>query len=447
MKLHQLALRNYRCFAELEILFHPQLTVLIATNGGGKTTVLDAARAVLEPFVQGITRSADAAPLIHRERDVRRIQQGEWNMEPQFPCTLTAAANFGTGLVDNFRWHISAEAADENGENGSAALRAYGATLAQELTLPLVVYQGTNRRLGQRIRKKAYEHPSRWSRLSGYADCLASRPSFDYFMDWYAWLYLSYREAQILAMERQTAIPAADLRFAHTIEAIQTAIDTLVQPATGWHRLTYSIGNQKQLQMQHPQHGVLPITMLSDGLRNIIALAMDLAHRAFRLNPHLGVHAAQETPGIVLIDEVDMFLHPEWQQTILASLTKAFPKLQFIVTTHSPQVLSTVRPENIRHIGFDAHGNAAATMPSVTTYAEPSGDILYGVMHVDPQPRVQETEDLNRLTEWVDQGAYDEPAAIALFQQLQQQLGEHSSHLQRLQRSIERQKRLQHWKP
>jgi hypothetical protein len=69
----------------------------------------------------------------------------------------------------------------------------------------------------------------------------------------------------------------------------------------------------------------MPVEMLSDGIRNAIAMVADLAFRAYKLNPHLGAEAARQTPGIALIDEVDMFLHPAWQQTIVASLRSAFP--------------------------------------------------------------------------------------------------------------------------
>lgn len=194
--------------------------------------------------------------------------------------------------------------------------------------------------------------------------------------------------------------------------------------------------------MHHPRHGILPVEILSDGLRNTIAMVADLAYRACKLNPHLASAAPQQTPGVVLIDEVDMFLHPQWQQIIVGSLQAAFPKLQFIVTTHSPQVLSTVKRENIRVIGPDANGQLIAAPPLAMTYGEPSGEVMHSVMLVDPQPPVTEKADLQRLTEWVDQGLYDQSKTIQLMQELTSVLGEQHPQLQRLQRSIQRQKAL-----
>ena len=121
---------------------------------------------------------------------------------------------------------------------------------------------------------------------------------------------------------------------------------------------------------------------------------------------------------------------------------RAFPNTQFIVTTHSPQVLSTVRRENIRVLGPDPSGNLIATEPLAHTYGEPSGDVMQSVMLVDPQPPVAEKADLQRLTEWVDQGRYQDDAAVSLLSQLTQALGEQHPQLQRLRRSIQRQEAL-----
>lgn len=86
--------------------------------------------------------------------------------------------------------------------------------------------------------------------------------------------------------------------------------------------------------------GPRPVGLLSDGYRSTVALFADLARRCAILNPHLLEKAAEKTPGIVLIDEVDLHLHPSWQRRLIADLRKAFPAIQFVLTTHSPQVIS-----------------------------------------------------------------------------------------------------------
>jgi predicted ATP-binding protein involved in virulence len=78
----------------------------------------------------------------------------------------------------------------------------------------------------------------------------------------------------------------------------------------------------------------------------MLALVMNLARRMLQANPQREKKAL-ESEAIVLIDEVDLHLHPKWQQRVLIDLMAIFPNTQFIVTTHSPQVLTTIKPEHI----------------------------------------------------------------------------------------------------
>jgi predicted ATP-binding protein involved in virulence len=83
--------------------------------------------------------------------------------------------------------------------------------------------------------------------------------------------------------------------------------------------------------------------MLSDGIRNMLGMVADIAYRAAVLNPQLGSEAAQKTPGIVLIDEIDLHLHPKWQRRVVDDLKAAFPTIQFVATTHSPFIVQSLR--------------------------------------------------------------------------------------------------------
>jgi len=120
---------------------------------------------------------------------------------------------------------------------------------------------------------------------------------------------------------------------------------------------------------------------LSDGLRNVVSMIADIAFRCIKLNPSLGEQAALKTPGVVLIDEVDMFLHPSWQQRVIQALQRAFPEVQFIVTTHSPQVLTTVPSECVRILD----GGKVFASPDGNQGAE-SSRLLKSIFSVDPRP-------------------------------------------------------------
>lgn len=457
MRLEQLTIHNYRCFSDLTIQFHPEMTVLIAPNGAGKTTVLDAARVALWPFVKGFDLGSQAGKAaVIDPADVRLLKQADGNMEPQLPATVAVAGRWEVGRPDD-TWTQSRASIKSStktlGDAGTKQMTAYAGRLQKQVRdglvpvmLPLVTYLGTSRLWFEgRFTSNAADvalDKSQYSRTSGYLNCLSYSSSFKTFTAWYGWVYRSYLESQIDAFQRSAALDETGQRFEQTVQVIKKSVDALVKAATGWHSLEYSQRHNQQLVMHHEQHGIMPVDMLSDGLRNAIAMVADLAFRAYKLNPHLGADAAQQTPGVALIDEVDMFLHPSWQQTILGSLREAFPRVQFIVTTHSPQVLSTVKRECIRVLGQDANRQFIAEPPLAMTYGEPSGDVLHSVMQVDPQPPVAEREELNRLTELVDQGLFDSGEAKNLFGRLQNILGDQHPQLQRLQRSIRRQEAL-----
>jgi predicted ATP-binding protein involved in virulence len=121
----------------------------------------------------------------------------------------------------------------------------------------------------------------------------------------------------------------------------------------------------------------------------------DITYRCIKLNPHLGINAAKEASGIVMIDEIDMHLHPAWQQTILGDLTNTFPNIQFIVTTHSPQVLSTVPSQQIRIVD---EGQTYAA--EAGTQGAEASRILKRIFGVDPRP--QNDPNTKKLNEYLD---------------------------------------------
>lgn len=149
----------------------------------------------------------------------------------------------------------------------------------------------------------------------------------------------------------------------------------------------------------------------SDGARCAMGVVADLAWHMALANPELGAKAAEVTPGIVLIDEVDLLLHPSWQQTVLTDLTRIFPKVQFVVTTHSPQVLSTVKPEQIRILD-DKTG--MVVIPDFSLGAE-SKQLLEDIQHVSPRPaHVPIVRNLNRYLKLVAEDKFDTPEALLL---------------------------------
>lgn len=405
---------------------HPHLTVLVAPNGAGKTTLLDAARITLWPFIKAFdlgSMTGKSATIAIDDVRLHRSPTTPLDMEPMLPCVVT-----GKGEWNNTQrtWSQTRAQIKPNtkakGDNQSQEMTAWASTLQEHVRnqaedavdLPVVVYLGTGRLWyqGRYVTSKndTQLDNSAYSRLWAYQNCLTSTSSYKQFEAWYSWIWRSYRDIQIEALEKN--IPADDTPMFNNIRAaintVQSAINRITETTTGWKDLIYSVSLHQQLVMTHPEQGSIPLALMSDGLRNIVAMVSDIAFRCIKLNPHFGEDAAQRTSGIVMIDEVDMFLHPEWQQQILPSLMAAFPNIQFIVTTHSPQVLSSVPDECIR-IFSDGQVYEG---PQGTQGAE-SSRVLKQVFSVEPRPKNDAMAIL--LKEYLDlvyADKWDDPEAL-----------------------------------
>jgi len=201
------------------------------------------------------------------------------------------------------------------------------------------------------------------------------------------------------------------------IEAVRTATDAVLAPS-GWSRLDWDF-IADDVVASHPAQGKLRVSSLSDGIRNLIGLVADLAHRAARLNPHLGAEACRQCPGIVLIDEVDMHLHPAWQQVVVTLLRNAFPRVQFILTTHSHLVASTVPSACIRLLEDD--GTVSTPPAEVEGY---DGLFALGtVFGVNSSPPTDIADKLKLYRQYIEAGTTGEPEALALQAALRDHFG------------------------
>lgn len=427
----QLTLTNFRRFASLDIDFHPELTVLVAPNGQGKSSVLDALSILVSSFVGAFDMGKAHGFATTDARYIAHTHTPE--SEQQYPVAIEAT--FQTPRLSGQKRELTGPK-NRTTIKDVAELIQYGKDMMERvrvlepISLPVIAYYGTSRLWKQHKlleRKKILST----SRSMGYEDCLTTASN-------YLQLQIWMKSATLAALQEQQmpdAYPGQAIGV--QIKTIQSTVERVLQPV-GWFDLHYSF-QRDELAMRHADSGVLPVSLLSDGVRAVVSLVADLAWRCVKLNGHLGPEAPVQTPGIVLIDEVDMHLHPAWQQRIIGSLRAAFPRIQFIVTSHSPQVLTTVPRDCIRSIGFNEQGEAVAAVPKAFSYGEPSQDVLQAVMHVDPQPPVREKALLDELTELVDQGHYQSDRARALMDELKQRINPQHPQIQKIERSIRRQ--------
>jgi predicted ATP-binding protein involved in virulence len=419
MLISELHIQNFRRFDDLKVTFEEDLTVLVARNGHGKTSILDCITVLLGPFVGAfdLGRSSRFYP-----RDARRHLDPS-TLEPRedWPVRVEGIVSFPEvedTLISN-RLYDRRIARELPGPKSHTTIREvadltkYGKWLQenvhrlQSTVLPVVAYYGTGRLW------KAHKNLERKKLLSenrslGYEDCLSPASNFVQVQQWMA------KATMLKIQEAERLEPPRALIMATRLSAIQTAVDSVLEEE-GWSQFSYSF-DFEELTMFHPDHGRLPVSQMSDGVRGVVSLVADLAFRCMRLNSFFGHIALEKTDGIVLIDEVDQHLHPGWQQRILQAIRRAFPMIQFIVTTHSPEVLTTVESRQIR-ILKDGKCYGA---PAGALGAE-SSRLLQTVLGLKSlRPPVNEAAELNEYLELVYTGRWKDPRAVALRQKLDQ---------------------------
>ena len=417
--LEKLTLSNFRHFKKLEVDFHPELTVLVAKNGQGKTSILDAATIALGTFVGAF----DLGKGNHVSNKDARYHRGQNSMENEqmFPVFLEAK-------LSNLKSSISRSLNSVGGRTTTreaSELTDYGKDLMkqvrnlEDVSLPVMAYYGSGR-LWNTHKNRSRKAVLSESRTMGYEDCFSSASSFTQVQQWMS-------KASFAVIQQQQIKNYKDYKLSEQIEGIKKTVDIVLQEE-GWSNFHYSFSHE-ELSMTSEELGVLPVSMLSDGVRAMVSMVADLAWRCAKLNPHKGAKAQQETSGIVFIDEVDMHLHPGWQQRVVGSLQKAFPKVQFILTTHSPQVLSTVDSKSIRLI---EHNQDPETEEWISTAKEPvmqskgslSSDVMNALQYVDPNPPVKEADWLSRYRVLIETGKHESEEGKELAEKIRKHFGE-----------------------
>jgi predicted ATP-binding protein involved in virulence len=408
--IESLQLTNFRRFDSLAVDFHKELTVIVARNGQGKTSVLDAITVALGTFVGAF----DMGKAQHIEKSDARLERLNELPEGESQYPVSVGARFREPDVDVRR--------ELSGPKNKTTIRdanditEYGTQLQTLVRagnlepLPLVSYYGAGRlwKVHKNMERKQVLSASR---TMGYEDCLSPSSNFVQCQQWMAKATFAHLQEQADSEEVRPTISMGD-----RLHAIEEAVNHVLAEE-GWSDFRYSIAHE-ELTMFNPASGRLPVSMLSDGVRAMVSMVADIAFRCVRLNGYMGRYAARETQGIVLIDEVDIHLHPAWQQRVLQTLRDAFPKLQFIITTHSPQVLTTVKAECIRAL-VSVDGKTAVRSDFQFSEGAEAQLALEDIFGVSPRP--QNLDVVKKLNEYLRLIATDQwhtEAAKALRQEL-----------------------------
>ncbi len=405
MKLSAVHVENFRAIRSLTVPLDPGLTVLHGNNATGKTSLLAAIAVGLGVIPThlgqrgGIKFKKTDRRLGGNETSVRLYVAGEpqgfwWEREETSRGGVITKSNIFTqnGRPAGFWEYFDSFLAPNDG--------------VVPTTIPVFAFYDTDRAVfGIPERKSNFRRD--FDRFDAYDDALARKTSFKALVEWFF--------AQENAELRQQREKKSFNFVLPPLEAVRRAITTVMPDVSNPH-IKYPARFVVQHRTQDGKTEELLLEQLSGGYRIVLALVADLALRLSLANPHLEDTLAGE--AIVLIDEVELHLHPEWQQRILSDLQRTFPNVQFIVSTHSPQVLSTVAPHHIVHFRTIGDG-VVAEQETGPTFGAKAGDVLEAVMGVDQRPENAFSLALSSYRKLVAEGQGVTEAARALRAQLQ----------------------------
>ncbi len=378
MKITKVEICNFRAIDKLTIECSKNLNVFAGINGSGKSTILDALSIMLSWVVNRIPNES-VNGMHWSDMDIRNGTSKSY-----IDIHIKTIIDFNQ--IDSYRWYKClfrrGTTKDFNSSyNGASKLAQKIRENAHQDGLPLVAYYHSKRNvidIPLRIRKK-----HEFDQFECYDEALKGASNFRHFFEW-------FRNREDLENENRkyadSIFEPDDIEFPdRQLEAVRKSLKEFLP-----HFSDFSVRRNPLRMVAYKNKKEYRIEQLSDGEKNLIAMVGDIARRLAIGNPQTNKPLAAS--GIVLIDEIELHLHPSWQRDVIKKLTKTFPNCQFFITTHSPQVLGEVKPENIRLLDINKDGTIECYIPD-QSYGLESNEILNELM----QPNGKET--LSRNTE------------------------------------------------
>lgn len=439
-----LMLNDYRRFKKLEISFDRNLTVIIGQNGKGKTTIAAGLAKIL---------SWVPARIEKEKKPARPINTSDINVNAKYYGELRVSLSLAERSVYESSLSKPVKGAAESKESDLGGLTAlsnlYRITNSKySINLPLFAYYSADRsliKLPQSLRFDKLPRLSEMSRFDAYEKALdeeGASGEFSDFLEWFVALdsSLSTEEGSIISKldemleslgaekqglpifnEFQKLKAEQHSKGAPNPEFIKKrkiVIDAIKGILCSVDEVRVDRSSGRAEVMVVADGNAVNISQLSHGQKVSLSLAADLARRLVTLNPQM--KNPLEGNGVVIIDEIELHLHPEWQQRILLDLQTTFPNIQFIVTTHSPQVLSVVDKKCIRILDETSD---LVTTPEYQTKGVMSSDILERIMGTLAKPVIPITRDLEDMHQYIAEGRYSEEPAQLLFSKLKSHFG------------------------
>ena len=329
MKINELTISGLRAFTDSKFTFLPGMNLLVGVNGVGKTTVLEALRVSLSKILPHITSSKSRKESF--SIDDIKIGINVLNVLCEFEFDEVKYKLLIQQQPQKYKDKKTGKPRDHvietpDLETFTPPLLDKFSEAKNSKSQPLGIFFSTNRSYA--LNKKSSAPPGQ---SAAFVDSLSTSREFNVrsIAEWY------------YAQENQPELPALKQYFKILCEAVHSFLPELQM--TEVDASDFLVNKKGTL---------LRIRQLSDGERGMLSLVMELTKRLSQANPGLK-NPLTEGQAIVLIDELDLHLHPSWQRTIVPNLSRTFPNCQFIATTHSPQIIPSVEPEQIQLIFSD----------------------------------------------------------------------------------------------
>lgn len=349
-RIKELTVTNYRKFEQKTFQLNPTMNVFAGKNGSGKTAALEAAVVMMGAYLSayktyvpsqyvfnlsGDPENGDAHKKVLTSQQEDVLTAGG---VAQYPCKVSCTAIWGEESNEISFQRIIEKEGSRTKFNGKNPMQPKVVEWEEAISkadhsdeasiLPLVLYLSSARLWNE---NNSTKKKSLYGRTEAFNHCLDKKHGAEL-----AFGYI--RKFKNIAVEEREgkSFPAYDA----ILDAINEAFGDELSPG---ERVIFSTRYERDIVALQMKDGtVVPFTSLSDGYRNVIKIIVDIATRMCILNPYQKENVLKNTPGIVVIDEINLSLHPTWQRKIIGILKELFPKIQFICATHSPFIIQSL---------------------------------------------------------------------------------------------------------
>ena len=343
MHIKTLQLKNFRRFEDAAFEFGPGFNLLVGENGSGKSSVLDGIIQIFSDYYGLVATTPDPSQKFLDEsiRIQSTVNKNSFRLEKQFPAYCFGKFSFQGNDIYGEIGYSDRQHTNHKLEEMRNLWQTLSNAIMSDPTFTSPVFLMLNA-------KRGWHKSEHETNLRGAISAITSRR--DAYFEWNnpavsassleAWFFQK-------TVERfDHDIPLNDQDYADDLFLVNNALSSFLDES---RNLRY-MQTHNTLTIEWKDKSYIPFNTLSDGQRGLIAMVADIARRACLLNPHLDDKVLEETPGIVLIDELDLHLHPKWQRSIVKNLKKTFPKIQFIATTHSPQIIGECKTDEVDRV-------------------------------------------------------------------------------------------------